>query len=492
MAARLRTVESCPPGRFAGRGIVICAGGESLFVNAWVLVHVLRRVLHSQLPIEIWHLGRAEMSPRMANLLESLGARVIDARAILNEFPARIHDGWQLKVYALMHSAFRDVLLLDADQVPVVDPSVIFAWPEYADTGAVFWPDIIELSATNPIWDACGLPALRRRSFETGQIAIDKSRHWQALQVTLHLNEEAEFYYQLVYGDKDTFLVAWLAAGHDYALVGHLPIADMRCQFQHDFTGATIFQHRSGAKWRYAGEQYSIAGFIHEEACLAAIDELRKLWNGRIFNPPLRGLAARRLEGEIVAIRRFKLAQTAGPAQSLSFLAGNEIGEGRSRNIGNWCVADVDGRLVLQIIDGDRQTFAFAMTDSIRHWEGTTLFPPTAPVSLHAKDHEMNAARAGGIELVRDLVRAAETPHGWSPDALNMLAATFTLLARAEPTFLDALETFMAESVPPGAPSRTALREIVDHLRRTTIADTPPALPHDTQILANRSYYERN
>ena len=37
--------------RFTGRGIVIAAGGSSMFTNAYVLVHVLRRNLNCTLPI---------------------------------------------------------------------------------------------------------------------------------------------------------------------------------------------------------------------------------------------------------------------------------------------------------------------------------------------------------------------------------------------------------------------------------------------------------
>jgi Mannosyltransferase putative len=35
-------------------------------------------------------------------------------------------------------------VLLDANQVPVRDPSEVFQWPQYLDTGALFWPDTVE------------------------------------------------------------------------------------------------------------------------------------------------------------------------------------------------------------------------------------------------------------------------------------------------------------------------------------------------------------
>jgi len=56
-------------------------------------------------------------------------------------YPARILNGRELKAFALLHSAFREVLLLDADNVPLVAPAFLFETKQFADTGAIFWPD---------------------------------------------------------------------------------------------------------------------------------------------------------------------------------------------------------------------------------------------------------------------------------------------------------------------------------------------------------------
>src|SRR5690242_8603824 len=50
----LEALAPYPEGRFAGRGIVICAGGQRLFPNGWVCMRVLR-LLGCTLPIEFWH-----------------------------------------------------------------------------------------------------------------------------------------------------------------------------------------------------------------------------------------------------------------------------------------------------------------------------------------------------------------------------------------------------------------------------------------------------
>src|SRR5688572_16493888 len=188
-----------PEGRFAGRGIVIVAGGASVFTNAYVLVSVLRGTLQCKLPIEVWHFGPEEMSPAMAALLAEFDVALIDAQPIIAAHDARIKDGWQLKPFALQWSSFAEVLLLDADQVPVTDPAAVFDWPEFRSAGAVFWPDTHELLPGNPVWAELGLPPRQTIAFESGQVLVDKRRHWRALSITVRLNEEAERLYRLIY-----------------------------------------------------------------------------------------------------------------------------------------------------------------------------------------------------------------------------------------------------------------------------------------------------
>src|SRR5215472_9924026 len=79
LAAAASAGSPFPEHRFAGRGIVICAGGARLFTRAWIAIALLRRHLVCRLPIEVWHLGQEEMGPAMRGLLEELGAQPVDA-----------------------------------------------------------------------------------------------------------------------------------------------------------------------------------------------------------------------------------------------------------------------------------------------------------------------------------------------------------------------------------------------------------------------------
>src|SRR5262245_48133431 len=125
---RLRNPPLPPEDRFAGRGIVICAGGQRYFTCAWILIALLQRALGTKLPIQVWHLGRIEMSESMQSMLEERGVEVVNAETVLHRYPARIDGGWPLKPYAIAHSRFREVIFLDADTVPFADPDEIFGW----------------------------------------------------------------------------------------------------------------------------------------------------------------------------------------------------------------------------------------------------------------------------------------------------------------------------------------------------------------------------
>ncbi|MEP9390171.1 hypothetical protein [Mesorhizobium sp. KR9-304] len=417
-----------------GRGIVICAGGVRMFTNAWVLVWQLRRVLGCELPVEVWHLGRGEMSTGMRGMLENLGAKVVDAHDVLLRFPARIADGWQLKPYALIMSGFREVLMLDADNVPAVDPAFLFDRPEFVTTGAVFWPDLLDIAQANPIWEELGLPAMQRTSFETGQMLIDKSRHGDALATVLRLNEDADRYYRLIYGDKDTFLVAWLLASAQYQLMPHRPIADRYVLYQRDFGGRIVFQHRTNGKWKYGGPQVQAEGFVHGASCEEALHELRRIWNGRIFEPPARSPAAMRME-QLMEGRLFIAARPGEEDREIELLAYNQIGKGRDFEHDTWHVVETEpGCFALRIMDRHQVTCELQRRDD-DHWlEAGSARRAT---SLTATGRSIETGRRREYTFARALCQAVLRDSGWTPEGEEELSMALKALCRLDPGLAD-------------------------------------------------------
>ena len=125
------------------------------------------------------------------------------------------------------------VLLLDADNFAAVDPQYLFDTPEYRETGAIFWPDIGRIVRASPAWSVFGVPYRDEPEFETGQILVDKAKCWKALCLTKYYNDYSDFYYQYVYGDKETFHFAFHRVGQPYAMTRHpVPIRGYPCSFR--------------------------------------------------------------------------------------------------------------------------------------------------------------------------------------------------------------------------------------------------------------------
>src|SRR6266536_5431931 len=120
------------------------------------------------------------MDGRVQALLAPLDVECVDAFKVRRRFPVRILHGWELKAYALLHSSFSEVLLLDADNVPVVNPEFLFDTPQFKATGAIFWPDYPQpkMEKTTAIWRSCGLRQPNEPEFESGQVVVDKQRCW--------------------------------------------------------------------------------------------------------------------------------------------------------------------------------------------------------------------------------------------------------------------------------------------------------------------------
>jgi predicted O-methyltransferase YrrM len=267
------------PGGFGGRGIVIGAGGPTYFPCAYVCVSVLRE-LGCTLPVEFWHLGPEEIDEEMARLVAPLGVTCRDARQVVPR-PRRL-AGWELKPFSVIHSAFREVLYLDADNVPVLDPTYLFEERRYRECGAVFWPDppTDEHAVRTLAWDVAGIAGRDEPAFESGQYLIDKSRCWPELRLTMHLNEHSDFWYHYVYGDKDTFKLAWHKLGRRYAMPAAGAGWIWPAILQYDLDGRLLFTHACQGKGQLR-RGVRLGTLPQADAAVRAAVRLNGLWAPR-------------------------------------------------------------------------------------------------------------------------------------------------------------------------------------------------------------------
>lgn len=471
-AANLReTRPAYPAERFHGRGIVIVAGGAQIFTNAYVLISVLRRTLACVLPIEVWHFGAQEMSHSMAALLREMDVTVVDAFPRVEAAGATITDGWQLKPFALAQSGFAEVLMLDADQVPVRDPTQLFEAAEYREAGAVFWPDLVALRRDNPVWEILGLvPMQPEMSIESGQLLVDKRRHWRALAIAMELSQQRRIIESYVYGDKDLFLLAWLLAEASYALVPQLPLRADAGLYQHDFAGALLFQHRTGSKFAYATDEPATDGFLHLDACNSALATLRQRWNGRIFWPPDRSAAARATESTLADQGRFRLEVLGSETVDLELWPFGEFGSGRSTYRQNWWCQEHKGSLELLFRDGERLTYRLR-PQADGTWQGERLLHREAIVTLVPRVPAGDVAPVPG--LVDQLLTAIRFPTAGSAE-WERFCIGIELLSRVDPSVLARLDEIAGAMAPEVAARLVALAQGIRAARTTQPSRAPP------------------
>lgn len=392
----MRALELLPrePDRdIEGQGIVLVAGNRYI-PSAWVLLTLLRRHYQCRLPIELWYLGDDDFPPAVRAIFHEFDVEFIDARHALQGIRIQHLGGWELKSFAILHSRFAEVLYLDSDNLPLKDPTDLFSDAGYRLTGARFWPDIGPVNPYNPIWSIFGLPTPDGPEWESGQMVLDKRRCWRALQVTTYLNRHSDFYYQYMLGDKETFHLAWRLVRLPYAMTEYpaepvrFPydedpaLAPIRVIWQHDQNGARLFHHRTGAKWVAWGRNITCPNFEPEDACLAALAELRNRWDG-YFLPPLPAGSDAASAIDFIEPRQFRYIRRGFETRQLELLPGGKIGQGVEKAECFWRLTGGEGdgqpTLTLSGREGDTCTVALE-PDGI--WRGRWLINEQTPVEF--------------------------------------------------------------------------------------------------------------
>lgn len=242
-----------------GRGIVILGGGK-YFASAYITIRVLRKV-GCTLPIQLWHLS-GEITDFERSLFAPWDCTCVDGEAIAREKGFQLHSswwkGWQLKSFAIANCSFAEVLYLDADSYPTRNPESLFDLRTYKDRGAIFWPDLENSSCLlrPEVPEIFGAYPFNDLPCESGQLLINKSLCWRELCLAVFLNSQADFTYRLLWGDKDTFPIAWRRLGREYARLWPVASSVPQAVLQLDQRGKVLFQHRAPDKFRFSHIQF--------------------------------------------------------------------------------------------------------------------------------------------------------------------------------------------------------------------------------------------
>ncbi|KAF6000790.1 hypothetical protein F1559_000261 [Cyanidiococcus yangmingshanensis] len=258
----------------ATRAIVLPAGGPGLLQLGLVSLQALRYRARCSLPVEVFYQDAGEApSPELeAWVAKALGPVVFrdisqvaqraykmrqNGDAALQHWHAscphqlRI-EGYGLKVFAMVLSAYDEILVLDSDNLPLLDPTGLFSMGPFGrgEIGGFFWTDFfgifgasdyqrsvlyrtmlrhlepppcaqhdgtVEYQEPGTDAPACGVPVHDQRGLESGQVLIrrrqvgQKRSFWRALMLSVYMYHHRDFFYRHMYGDKDSYRLAALA-----------------------------------------------------------------------------------------------------------------------------------------------------------------------------------------------------------------------------------------------------------------------------------------
>lgn len=130
-----------------------------------------------------------------------------------------------LKVMALVCTKLQKVIFLDDDAFVLRDPAFLLDNEDMKRTGTLFWHDIYGIHPKNYVYDLLDLPSRTGLSGESGVLVLDKEVAWRGLYFAAYMNSKQDLFYRLVWGDKDTFFLAFEYMNMSYSFIPYAPCA---------------------------------------------------------------------------------------------------------------------------------------------------------------------------------------------------------------------------------------------------------------------------
>ena len=322
------------------RGIVIGAGGAKYFGCGFACFYILRK-LGCKLPIEFWYLDEYEMDNNMKDLCKYFGINPINATQYYKDhnLSPRILNGWELKPFSTLYSNFKEVLYLDADNIPAKDPTYLFDDSRYKELGAIFWPDLPPNRRNEWLpaicWNNVGLEYRSEPDFETGQYLIDKDKCFKELNLTMWMNEHSDWFYKFVYGDKSTFHLAWRKCGSNYCISSKAAGWRRPCILQYDLDNELVFQHAcQGKEMMFDGSGPS--NHLNHHWIKEAATERQKYWSGTIYSWQEMTEEEKNIATSFIG--KYQYTRVNLDSRTLELLDDGNIGEGKAGCERRWTV----------------------------------------------------------------------------------------------------------------------------------------------------------
>lgn len=345
------------------KGIVIGAGGAKYFGCGIACFYTLRK-LGCQLPVEFWYLDEYEMDNKMKNLCNIYGIKYVNATQYCreNNVHPRILNGWELKPFSTLHSDFEEVLYLDADNIPTVDPTYLFDTRQYRNLGSIFWPDLPPNKRKEWLpaicWENVGLEYKNEVDFETGQYMVNKKKCLKELNIAMWMNEHSDWFYKFVYGDKSTFHLAWRKCGSDYAITTRPAGWKHPCILQYDLDHKLIFQHACQGKELMFSGNGPANHFNHHLIKEAAIQR-SKYWSGVIYSWTEMDDDEKKYAESYIG--KYLYERVGLGSRILELKSNGEVGEGKAKCERRWSVRIIDDTPTIVVIGAAHKDSEIAM-----------------------------------------------------------------------------------------------------------------------------------
>jgi len=199
-------------------GIAMTIGTQSHVDNAYATLRALRNQQKSSMPVTIFHMD-GEVAQDVADMFtQTFGNIQFVNMANLPSTPLcdeQAPAGFAIKALALYHAKeyYQHVMWMDVDSLPLTTPESLFESEAYTTKGNMFWPDFFSGWVNEAIYDALTTAKPSEvADTESGQLLIDTCKHADVLQYVHALNQQSAVTYDYMFGDKDTFRLAFAIA----------------------------------------------------------------------------------------------------------------------------------------------------------------------------------------------------------------------------------------------------------------------------------------
>lgn len=207
---------------FSGKGLVIAANGirYRYITGLYSNLFVIRNYLKSNIPIEIFYVGKEEeFSPEIYKLINDLGnIKIVNLLDRINtNVPINELKGYQTKPLAVLCSSFEDVVLLDADALCFIDPANLFSADGF-ESGMILFRDYVNCTnfISKDFLEYIGIGKDKYCSktdnyeIDSSCVVLNKKKCWETLYTICIINVKSDSYHKSknVLGDKDTWIIA--------------------------------------------------------------------------------------------------------------------------------------------------------------------------------------------------------------------------------------------------------------------------------------------